>query len=190
MAAPRLRRVTLRSAVSIVALLCALTLGALAVRAATTSQTVQSQRAKAFIVKGELVAPLRPGTASQVKVSLANKKYTAIWIKSLRFTATVDSAHAAAGCSIARDFQIVQLSKKAFPIKLAAAKKPKKRKGGKKRKATVRWRAIPASKAKGLPSIAMRNLADVNQDACKGATLNLKFSGKATNKKPGRKAKR
>lgn len=189
MHAPRLRRVTLRSAISIVAILCALTLGALAVRAATTDRAVTSKRAPAFIVKGELAAPLRPGSTSQVKIGVANKKYTRIWIKSLRLSVSVDAAHAAAGCSVARDFEIVQLPKKAFPLRLAAAKKPKKRRG-KKRKATVRWRAFPAGKARGLPTIGMRNLADVNQDACKGATLNLKFTGKATNKKPKTKARR
>ncbi|MBI5310740.1 MAG: hypothetical protein HZB14_06925 [Actinobacteria bacterium] len=192
MVAQRIRRLTRRSALSVAAIACALAIGALVVQAATRGEAAKSRRAtKAFIVKGELVTPLRPGTTSPVRVSVANSKYTAIWIKALRMSISVDAEHAAAGCSAERDFEIVQLPKKLFPHKLKAARKGRKaKKSGKRRKGLTAWRVLPTAKSKGLPAIAMRNLPDVNQDACKGATLNLKFTGKATNRKPGKRKKR
>lgn len=190
MIARRTGRLTARSMFSIATALCALLVGALAVHAAVASRDAKiSRRAPAFVVRGTMATELSPGTKAQVKVSVANKKYAAIWIKSLRMSITIDAAHAAAGCSVARDFKITQLPIKTFPLKLAAAKKAKKRRG-KKSKAKISWKPVPAKKSKGMPAIEMVNLDDVNQDACKGATLNLKFSAKATNKKPaGKKAR-
>lgn len=189
MNAKRVGRVSSRTVLPVAIAACLLLVGSLVVNAATRGEVAKKRRAKtAFIVKGEMVTTLRPGVKSQVKVSLANKKYTAIWVKSLRMSVSIDVAHAAAGCSVGRDFRVTQLPRKAFPLKLTKAKKQRKARGSKKkRKAKVRWRAITAKKAKGLPAIEMVNLPDVNQDACKGATLNLKFTGKATNKKPKRK---
>lgn len=150
----------------------------------------KGQAPAAFMVTGRLSAPLYPGGAQQVNVQLSNKQNFPIYVTKLQFAIGVDAAHAMDGCSIPRDYAIKQLGKKAFPIKLPAKQKVKKRKGKKKRTAKIRWTSIKATKAKGLPSLEMKNLATVNQDACKGATLNLKFTGTAQKNKPGKKKQR
>jgi hypothetical protein len=181
-----------RSALPLVAALIALAVGAFVVHAASEAQTAKKKRKApaAFIVTGTLAAPIAPGGAQQVKVKLSNKQSFPIYVTKLKFGVSIDPAHAAAGCSVPRDFAIAQLTKKTFPIKLRAKKKVKKRKGKSARKRKIAWVAIKPKKAKGLPSLAMHNLPGVNQDACKGATLNLLFSGKAQKIKPGKKKRK
>lgn len=161
--------------------------------AVTGRESAKARRTgSAFIAKGEIAAALRPGSIESVDVSLANRSSGPIWIKSLRMSVSIDAAHAAAGCSATRDFRIEQIPANAFPLSLKRAGKlnAKRARGRRRAAARIRWYSIRARRAKGFPSIEMVNLGDVNQDACKGATLNLIFTGKATNKRPiGMKAR-
>ncbi len=187
----RTKRNTRRLTLSIASSLIALAIGAFVVHAATTTHRTQtSKRAVGFLILGKVAEPLRPGTSSQVKVYVAAKRNKTLWITAMRMSLKIDAAHAAAGCSADRDFTVTQLPKGAFPIKLAPARKARRgnkisaSKKKRKRKATVKWRALSQKRSQGLPAIEMRNLSDVNQDACKGASLNIVFSGQAVNKRP------
>lgn len=179
------RRLTLLIASSLIAL----AIGAFVVHAATATHRAEASRSSVgFLILGKVADPLRPGSSSQVRVYVATKRNRTLWITGVRMILKIDAAHAAAGCSADRDYAITQLPKSAFPIKLAP--KRKTRRAGKlssskrKRKATVKWRAVSQRRSQGLPAITMRNLSDVNQDACKGATLNLVFYGQAVKKRP------
>ncbi len=142
-----------------------------------------------FVVRGSLERRLSPGVTSQFTISIANNRKVPIWVKRLRFKMSVDRAHARAGCSIKRDFRIAQLARRTFPIRIPAKRKIKVRRGWVNAK-SFRWRALAKRKTKGRPFVTMRNLAGVNQDACKGATFKLKFKGKATTKRPKKRKKK
>ena len=183
----RTKRSARRLTVSIASSLIALAIGAFVVHAATATHRAEASRSSVgFLILGKVADPLRPGSSSQVKVYVATKRNRTLWITGVRMLLKIDAAHAAAGCSADRDYAITQLPKSAFPIKLAP--KRKARRAGKlsssKRKATVKWRAVSQRRSQGLPAISMRNLSAVNQDACKGATLNLVFYGQAVKKRP------
>jgi hypothetical protein len=185
----RTKRSARRLTFSIAASLIALALGAFVVHAATaTHRTETSKRPVGFLILGKVAEPLRPGTSSQVKVYVAAKRNKTLWITAMSMSLKVDAAHQAAGCSADRDFTITQLPKSAFPMKLSPSRKVKRvskiGSSKSKRKVTVKWRAVSPKRSQGLPAISMRNLSDVNQDACKGASLNLIFSGQAVNKRP------
>lgn len=174
---------------SIASSLIALAIGAFVVHAATaTHRTEASKRPVGFLILGKVAEPLRPGTTSSVKMYVATKRSQTLWITGMRMSLKIDATHTAAGCSADRDFAIEQLPKSAFPIKLSP--KRKTRRAGKlssskrKRAAAVKWRAVSQQRTRGLPTITMRNLSGVNQDACKGATLNLIFNGQAVKKRP------
>lgn len=187
----RTKRSARRLTVSIASSLIALAIGAFVVHAATVGHRAEtSKRAVGFLILGKVAEPLQPGTSSQVKVYVAAKRKKALWITAMRMSLKVDAAHAAAGCSPDRDFTITQLPKSAYPIKLAPMRKARRTgkisisKRKRKRKVTVKWRSVSQKRSQGLPAITMKNLSDVNQDACKGAALNLIFSGQAVNKRP------
>jgi hypothetical protein len=133
----------------------------------------------AFAISGSLRGSLRPGRSQWVDLALDNRTRAALWITDLRVGLDVDSDHRAAGCSPERDFSIEQLPANAFPIVL-----PARRPFGPGWPASLLWSAtqrwsLGALGVTGLPAIAMQDLPQTNQDACKGATLRLSFTGTA-----------
>src|SRR4051794_10388610 len=162
----------------------ALFLGALVVQAADDAATAKRKPRVAFTARGTLVGQLNPGATRRVSVKLRNRQKYPIWVTNVRFTFTVDAVHRAAGCSPTRDFQSFQLKRSAFPIKLKARGKSRKRS-----KKSSRWKTIPVKRAAGRPAIAMPNLTGTNQDACKGASLRLTFKGKAVKRAPRKSRK-
>jgi hypothetical protein len=137
----------------------------------------------AFAIAGDLRGPLRPGGSQPIDLALGNRTRSTLWITNLRVTVEVDAAHGAAGCSADRDFSVGQLPADSFPILL-----PPGRLFGPGWPAQIAWhmrstRALSALGVSVRPSIAMVDLAQ-NQDACKGATLHLRFSGTARRSRP------
>jgi hypothetical protein len=135
--------------------------------------------APAFSISGNLRGTLRPGMSQWVDLALDNHTRAALWITDLRVGLDVDADHRAAGCSPERDFSVEQLPASAFPISL-----PARRPFRPGWPAPFMWSAsrswsLGALGVTGLPSIAMQDLAQTNQDACKGATLRLSFTGSA-----------
>lgn len=178
-------RRTIKSVATATACLLLFAGGAFAFNSIKGEQSAKrkSRAAASFVVRGSLDRRLAPGVTSRVTISIANNRKIPIWVKRLRFRMSVDRAHAKAGCSIKRDFRIAQLTRRTFPIRIPAKRKVKVRRGKINAK-SFRWRALAKRKTKGRPYVTMRNLAGVNQDACKGATFKLKFKGKATTKRP------
>lgn len=177
------RRRAAKAMIIFVAGLAAFAGGALAVNAATTGQQSAKKKGgtqKANVrIRAQVTGQLQPGVKVPLKISLANNRDKPLWIKRLRVMLAVDKAHAAAGCSVNRDYRVQQLPKKFFPYKVA--EKPSATNG---KEASVRWRALSAKKRQGKPTLSMLALPNVNQDACKGATLTIYFKTNASILKP------
>jgi hypothetical protein len=149
------------------------------VHASKRSRGNANAAAPAFAISGSLRGSLRPGRSQWVDLALDNRTRAALWITDLRVGLDVDPDHRAAGCSPERDFSIEQLPANAFPIVLPA-RRPF-RQGWPAPllwTATQRW-SLGALGVTGLPAIAMQDLPQTNQDACKGAALRLSFTGTA-----------
>lgn len=183
-------RRTVKSVVSTTICLLLIAGGAFAF-ASNQAELAAKRKGKAvgsFVIRGTIDQSLSPGNSSRVTVSIANNRKVPIWVTRLRLSVAVDKAHEAKGCSVARDYLVTQLTKKSFPIRVPANKKVRVKRGKAVAK-TLKWRRLAIRQAAGRPSVMMMNLSGVNQDACKGATLNLKFDGKATTTKPKRPKK-
>jgi hypothetical protein len=134
----------------------------------------------AFTVSGNLGAPLHPGSSQPIGLALTNRTRSALWITALRIRLEIDATHAAAGCSADRDFSVTPLPVGAFPI-LLPARRPFRAGGW---PAPFKWNATQTWPfamlgVTGLPSVAMHDLPQTNQDACKGASLRFTFTGTA-----------
>jgi hypothetical protein len=125
---------------------------------------------RSLTISGRLARPLRPGTSGRLDLRLANRRPFAVWVTRLRIRVSVDRRHRRAGCSARRDFAVRQLSRRAHPLRLPAR----------------RARRLSRLRVKRLPGVAMRNLRTVNQDACKGAKLRLRYTGTARRARPRR----
>jgi hypothetical protein len=184
------KRLASKAAILIVCGLAAFATGAIVVHAATSAQTAKKKkRDKAqpsFKIQTQVMGQISPGRSAPLKISLANTRAKTIWLTRFVVTLRLDKAHIAAGCSIRRDYRVVQFPRKFFPYKIAKAKKPR----GKKKKIKLKYRAIPAKKANGKPTLMMLSPPGVNQDACKGATLTLTYTTKSQTRKPKKKAKK
>jgi len=128
-----------------------------------------------FDITGRVAVPLSPGSTAPIDVVLSNRIRHDLWISGLRVAVTVDPAHAAAGCSAARDYVVSQLPRVFDPILL-----PARRPYPSRWPAHLRWPGSGRWHLRDLgvpvpPTISMLNLADVDQDGCKGATLALRF---------------
>jgi hypothetical protein len=128
-----------------------------------------------FDITGRVTVPLRPGGTAPIDVAMSNRLHHELWISGLKVTVAVDRAHAAAGCVAARDYVVTQLPRDVYPIRLPA-----------RSPYTARWPARlswPGSQrwrlrdlgVEVLPTIAMPDLPDVDQNGCKGAELQLRF---------------
>jgi len=128
-----------------------------------------------FDISGRVTVALMPGMTAPIDIALSNRIRHELWISGLKVSVVVDPAHAAAGCSAARDYVVTQLPRETYPILLPA-----------RRPYTARWPARlrwPGSQhwrlrdlgVPALPTISMVNLPYVDQDGCKGAHLQLRF---------------
>jgi hypothetical protein len=135
--------------------------------AVPTSATKRHHRARAFTVHCRPRVPLRPGSTERLNLALTNRRRFTLWVRRLTIRVSVDRRHRARECSVRRDFAVRQLRRSAYPIRL-------------RRRTTRRLSALGV---RVLPRVAMRDFRRVNQDACKGATLRLRYRGSAVRRR-------
>jgi hypothetical protein len=152
-----------RAALPLLGALLLLVPAALAIRAVTGSTPAKHHRRASFAIKGGLRVPLRPGTSQRLNLKVINRRRFTLWVTRLKVRVSVDRRHRLAGCSARRDFAVRQLRRRAYPIKL-------------RRRSARRLSALGVHR---LPRLRMRDLSSTNQDACKGATLRLRYRGRA-----------
>lgn len=152
----------------LVAALMLLGPAAFAVRTVVGATSAKRHRHGSLAIKGNLRAPLWPGSSQRLDLKLINRRHFTLWITRLRVRVSVDRRHRAAGCSARRDFAVRQLPARAYPIRLP-------------RKST---RKLSLVRRRALPRVRMRDLAHTNQDACKGASLRLKYRARARKSRP------
>jgi hypothetical protein len=128
-----------------------------------------------FDISGRIAGPLSPGMAQRVDIAVANRIRHELWISDLRVTLSVDPAHAAAGCSVARDFVVTQLPRSVYPIRLPPRSMFVPGWPGRLRIPAPRRWTLPELGEPVLPTITMLNLAQIDQNGCKGAALRLRF---------------
>lgn len=169
---PRIGRkhLTSRAALSLAAALAVLG-PAVYAQVATTAAKRPGHRS--FAIKGNLRGPLWPGSSQPVDLALRSGRRSTLWVTRLTVRVSVDRAHSAAGCSAGRDFLVRQLPAAAYPIRLP-----------RKRTRRRRWRPLSALGVRALPSVWMPDLLR-NQDACKGASLRLRYTGRARERRRG-----
>lgn len=130
-------------------------------------------RHRVLEIRGDLSRPLFPGGSQSFDLALTNRAGAALSITRLRVRVRVDRAHRRAGCSARRDFLVGRLPRSAFPLMLPG------RRNGRTGRPLRTTRTLTALGLRTLPWVGMRDLPSVNQDACKGARLRLRFSGRA-----------
>jgi hypothetical protein len=178
------KRLASKAAILIVCGLAAFAAGAIVVHAATSAQTsakkkVSSKPKPSFRIRTQLSDQLSPGRSAQLKISFANTRDKNVWLHRFAVRLNLDKAHMDAGCSIRRDYRVMQFPKKFFPYKIPKAQRIKGTK-----KLRLKYRQIPAKKSNGKPTLIMLAPPGVNQDACKGATLTLSYTTRSSTKKP------
>jgi hypothetical protein len=132
-----------------------------------TAATKHRHRTRAFTVRGRLRVPLRPGSSERLDLALTNRRGFTVWVRRLTVHVSVDRRHRKRGCSVRRDFAVRQLRRSAYPIKLRRR----------------RTRRLSKLGVRMLPRVAMRDLRRVNQNACKRATLRLRYRGTAVRRR-------
>lgn len=115
-----------------------------------------------FKIRGRIPRPLFPGHAAALNLRLKNPHHYTLRITRLTVSMRVDKAHRSVGCNRTLNFRIRRLKRKQYPIKLLAH----------------RTRSLKQLRVKPLPRVVFRNLP-INQDACKGARLRLRYAGRA-----------
>lgn len=133
------------------------------VHAAVKRLAARAPRHGSLTVSGTLTVPLTPGSSRPIDVRLANSYPFALAVRGITVRLGVDRQHRRAGCSATRDFAIRQMPPRAFPIR------------------------VPASTSASLtdlgvdlmPRLAMINRPLLDQGACRGADLILRYSAKA-----------
>ncbi|MBJ7353530.1 MAG: hypothetical protein JHC98_01780 [Thermoleophilaceae bacterium] len=172
-----------RTAILLVCGLAAFAAGAIVVHAATSAQVAKKKTRTpawpAFMIRAQVTSELNPGKNVPIRVSVANNRLKPIWLLRLSVRVAVDEKHVRAGCKADRDYHVVQLPKAAFPIKVASYNR-----ASGSQPATLRWRTLRDRRTRGRPILMMHNLANVNQNACKGATLTLNFASRSIDKRP------
>ncbi len=145
--------------------IAALGLAALVLSAQAAQRSAHATKAKtpSFRISGGLRLPMRPGLSQPLNLELRNPHRVAISITRLRATVVVDAAHRRAGCTPKRDFVVRQLPARAYPLRLEARRAAR----------------LSALGRRSQLRVGMRDLPTVDQKACKGARLTLRYSGRA-----------
>jgi hypothetical protein len=126
---------------------------------AQTQLVVSTPKGKSFTISGSLRGTLAPGAPPlPLDLTLANPNNQKLTISNLTVTVGGTSAGAACGPT---NFTVTQYSGK-FPLNMAARQ-------------TASLSQLGAA-ASALPTVGMRDLP-TNQDACKGVTVDLVYSG-------------
>ncbi len=115
-----------------------------------------------FSISGSVPQPLSPGVSAAINLALTNPYSFAL--KVLAVSVSVNDATSKPGCSGTQNFQATQYSG-SYPISLPA-------------NTTTTLTALGIAQSQ-WPRLGMLDTA-FNQDACKGATITLSYSGTAT----------
>jgi hypothetical protein len=153
---------TTGSALALAACVAPVSLGAYAL-----VSSGHSVKAPAFKISGRLHGPLSPGVSKRLNLRLSNRSRHDLLITKLTVRLKVDAAHRRAGCRRKLSFRVTRLKRRQYPVSLPAG----------------RTRSLRALGLRRLPRVRMLNLS-TNQDACKGATLRLRFAGRARRARP------
>lgn len=163
-----------------------LAVGGLVVQAAISQNEARTARnvKNSYQIKGVVEGQLAPGGQLPVKIQIANNKSYPLWIYRLKISAVVDHKHRLAGCKVDRDYSFTQIPRTAFPFRLNKRKfrvvtLKGKVKGKVRKKKQAVFTTMSRKLTKGEPKIEMNYLPNVNQDACKGATIHFKFDSRA-----------
>src|SRR4051794_12627043 len=115
------KRLASNAAILIVCGLAAFATGAIVVHAATSAQITKTKHRTppkpTFMIRAQVTEQLTPGKSVPVRISLASNRLKPIWILRLSIRLAIDQQHAARGCSVARDYRVVQMPKRAFPFR-------------------------------------------------------------------------
>ena len=112
-----------------------------------------------FEISGGPVEDLSPGAAVPIGLTLTNPHNFTIQVTGI--TVSIDPTSSVAGCQADENYSVEQIPSGSYPF------------------------SIPANSARTLtsddrPLVVMENSSTVNQDACKGATVFLDYTGAAT----------
>jgi uncharacterized membrane protein len=122
---------------------------------------LQVDKGSTFGIAGNLGTTLYPGTQAPLDLSLTNPNSFDLKVNNL--TVSVRETTSKAGCSGSQNFTVTQFSG-TYPLTIHPG--------------TTSLSSLVPDNSK-WPQIQMLNLA-TNQDACKGATLSLDYTGSAT----------
>lgn len=115
-----------------------------------------------FEICGDLHRPLVPGASQPIDMRISNPTRRRLRITRITVSLRLDAAHTRAGCSRARSFRVTGLKPTQYPILVPARS----------------TRSLRALGLQPLPRVSLRHLP-VDQDACKGAQLDLRYQGRA-----------
>lgn len=117
-------------------------------------------RATSFKIAGDLPGPALPGATHALDLRVTNPHRYGLWVKDVRIEIFVDPMHAKAGCDRRANFRATPLTTHRFRLPP-------------RRTTTLRQAGVRA-----LPTVQMLDLPR-QQDACQGAKLTLRYSGRA-----------
>lgn len=115
-----------------------------------------------FKLSGNLPGATRPGVSHPLDLLVTNPHRHSLGITRISVSIIVDQAHLNAGCRRRRDFRSVPMPPSSYPIRVRP-----------RRTLTLRQLGVRV-----LPRVEMLRLP-LNQDACRGARLTLKYGGRA-----------
>jgi hypothetical protein len=129
----------------------------------SSSVALVVQKNGVFQITGNLGAQLAPGLSRPLNLSLTNPENSDIYITSL--SVSIEEATSKPGCSGTQNFSVTQIPASRFPITVPAGQ-------------TRTLTQLGVSDA-DKPQVAMIN-RPWNQDACKGASIVLHYTGSGT----------
>jgi hypothetical protein len=132
-------------------------------RSTTISLTVEEK--KAFDIDGDVPPGLAPGASLPLNLTLTNPHKFSLRVRSL--AVTLDRNTTEPDCGVAENYAVVQVPETRYPITLP----------GRESMTLDELEVADPDK----PKVTMLNLP-VNQNACKGATIFLRYNGWATKK--------
>jgi hypothetical protein len=129
----------------------------------TTHVTLVVQQTVPFTISGNASPSLAPGVSAPLDLTLTNPYNLPLKITALG--GTIDDATSDGGCSGAQNFQFHSIASTSLPLTLAAGQT-----------ATLTQLGVSDT---DKPHVEMLNLSS-NQDACKGVSLSLHYTGSAS----------
>lgn len=121
--------------------------------------------AQHFRVFGHFATALAPGRSAVINPYLINPHRYALSVDRVSIAIAVDAKHARAGCRASRDYRVVEIPRRAYPLTLRP-----------RQTSTLAELGVRTAQ---LPELLLRDLPGVDQDVCQGARLTLRYGGHA-----------